>query len=139
MFEKETKEPKFFEVRVKVEKRHFEKIGTQNLNDAIAKGLELYLQSEDVQKKSDDVFATLDSMMGLARRQISRVGDHTCSKCGQLLVFTPDKTRIQLEQPDRKAKKTKSHAYTIALTLSCNCGHSEQIIAESTFYIPKKL
>ncbi|MFX0115266.1 MAG: hypothetical protein ACFFB3_12025 [Candidatus Hodarchaeota archaeon] len=138
MVDEDTKEAEYFNVMVKVLRTHFEVIGAENINDAIAKGLELFLQSEDVERKSVDVLAKIDSMMGLAK--ISRVASHTCSNCGQLLTFSADRTQIQLEEPDRKARKTKSHPYTVALAFTCsNCGHAEHVVADSTVYVPKTL
>ncbi len=140
MFDEDVPDTAFFDVRVKISKTHFEAIGAQKINDAVAKGLELFLESKVDEAKSEDVLATIDSMMGIARRQISKVGDHSCKKCGgKNLNFAPDRTRIQLEEPDRKSKKSKSHPYTVALTFSCNCGHSDQIIGDATIYVPKKL
>ncbi|MFQ5979612.1 MAG: hypothetical protein ACE5OZ_15905 [Candidatus Heimdallarchaeota archaeon] len=138
MSNEDVAEAEYFNVMVKILKSHFEMIGSEELNDAIAKGLELFLQSKDSEEKEVDVLATIDSMMGLS--QISRVGDHTCSRCGQGLSYTANRTQLQLENPDRKAKKSKSHAYTVALTFTCShCGHVEQSVADSTIYVPKTL
>lgn len=127
-------EANYYNIMVKVLKTQFDTIGSEKLNDAIAKGLDLLLQSKGDEQKSVDVLATIDSMMGLAK--ISKIGNHTCSGCHQPLTFTADRTQIQLEDPDRKAKKTKSHPYTVALTFGCpNCG-AKQVIADSTVYVP---
>lgn len=138
MANEDVAETEYFNIMVKVLKRHFETIGPEKLNDAIAKGLELFLHSKEDESKEVDVMATIDSMMGLSK--ISRVGDHTCSRCGQPQSFTANRTQLQLENPDRKAKKSKSHAYTVALIFTCShCGHTEQSIADSTIYVPKRL
>ncbi|MFW9914380.1 MAG: hypothetical protein ACFFGZ_02120 [Candidatus Thorarchaeota archaeon] len=127
-------EANYYNIMVKVLKTQFDAIGADKLNDAIAKGLDLFLQAKGDEQKSVDVLATIDSMMGLAK--ISKIGNHSCSGCQQLLTFTADRTQIQLEDPDRRAKKTKSHPYTVALTFSCsNCG-PKQVVADSTVYVP---
>jgi transcription elongation factor Elf1 len=138
MANEDVAEAEYFNVMVKILKRHFETIGTEKLNDAIAKGLELFLHSKEDESKEVDVMATIDSMMGLSK--ISRVGNHACGRCGQMLSFTANRTQLQLESPDRKAKKSKSHAYTVALIFTCShCGHAEQSVADSTIYVPQTL
>jgi hypothetical protein len=127
-------EANYYNIMVKILKTQFDTIGADKLNDAIAKGLDLFLEAKAEEQKSVDVLATIDSMMGLSK--ISKIGSHSCTGCRQILTFAADRTQIQLEDPDRRAKKTKSHPYTVALTFSCsNCG-LKQVIADSTVYVP---